>query len=161
MAQASACGGRRASSTTWTSAQNGPRASSYIPSRAQRCGWARRPCAWRVHATAGDLGGACACRHAVSIISPIETEGDDRAWPAKQRASRCETPRNWWFLPNANFIVSSGLGSRVDVVSPVGNGFFYFSSLSSLTRLPCQHFCLVGKLFNRYRNHHQCLLGLP
>jgi hypothetical protein len=45
-------------------------------------------------------------------------------------------PRNRWFLPNGDFIISSCIGSTKDVVSHPRNDFLRFLSLSSLIGLP-------------------------
>jgi hypothetical protein len=47
------------------------------------------------------------------------------------------------------------------VVSPPGNGFLSFLSLSSFIDLPHQYFCLGGNLFNAHRNYHKYPLGVP
>jgi hypothetical protein len=65
------------------------------------------------------------------------------------------------FLPGGKNIVSSLLGAREDVVSPPGNGFLSFLSLSSFIDLPHQYFCLGGNLFNAHRNYHKYPLGVP
>jgi hypothetical protein len=68
---------------------------------------------------------------------------------------------NYWFLPNAIFIVSSCIGASEDAVSHPRNRFHIFASLSSFIDLPCHHFCLGGMSFNVDRNHHKCPLGVP
>ena len=57
---------------------------------------------------------------------------------------RHELPKNWWFLPNGDFMISWCIGSRVDLISPRGNHFYNFCSLSSLITLLCQHFAYVA-----------------
>jgi hypothetical protein len=47
---------------------------------------------------------------------------------------------NHRFLHSGKNIVSSLLGAREDVVSPLGNDFLSFLSLSSFIDLPHQHF---------------------
>ena len=57
---------------------------------------------------------------------------------AHERA-RLACCRNRYFLPNAEIVISMRIGSSVDVVSLLRNGFFFFH-LSSLIKLSCQYF---------------------
>jgi len=74
---------------------------------------------------------------------------------------RHELPRNWWFLPNGDFMVSWCIGSRVDLVSSWRNHFYDFCSLSSLITLPCQHFAYVASHLMRIETIINAPLGLP
>ena len=74
---------------------------------------------------------------------------------------RHELPRNWWFLPNGDFMVSWCIGSRVDLVSSWRNHFYDFCSLSSLITLPCQHFAYVASHLMRIETIINTPLGLP
>ena len=74
---------------------------------------------------------------------------------------RHELPRNWWFLPNDDFIVSWCIGSRVDLVSSWRNQVYDFYSLSSLITLPCQHFAYVTNHLTRIETIINAPLELP
>ena len=74
---------------------------------------------------------------------------------------RHELPRNWWFLPNGDFMVSWCIGSRVDLVSSWRNNFYDFCSLSSLITLPYQHFAYVASHLMRIETIINTPLGLP
>jgi hypothetical protein len=74
---------------------------------------------------------------------------------------RHELPRNWWFLPNDDFMVSWCIGSRVDLISSWRNHFYDFCSLSSLITLPCQHFAYVTSHLMRIETIINTPLGLP
>ena len=74
---------------------------------------------------------------------------------------RHELPRNWWFLPNGDFMVSWCIGSREDLISSWGNHFYDFCSLSSLIMLPCQRFAYVTSHLMRIETIINTPLGLP
>ena len=74
---------------------------------------------------------------------------------------RHELPRNWWFLPNGDFMVSWCIGSRVDLVSSWRNHFYDFCSLSSLITLPHQRFAYVASHLMRIETIINAPLGLP
>ena len=74
---------------------------------------------------------------------------------------RYELSRNWWFLPNDDFMVSWCIGSRVDLVSSWRNQVYDFCSLSSLITLPCQHFAYVASHLMRIETIINAPLELP
>jgi hypothetical protein len=74
---------------------------------------------------------------------------------------RHELPKNWWFLPNGDFMVSWCIGSRVDLISSWRNHFYDFCSLSSLITLPCQHFAYIASHLTKIKTIINAPLGLP
>ena len=74
---------------------------------------------------------------------------------------RYELSRNWWFLPNGDFMVSWYIGSRVNLISSRRNYFYDFCSISSLITLPCQHFNYVASHLIRIKIIINISLGLP
>jgi hypothetical protein len=94
--------------------------------------------------------------------APVSAQAERaRSGAGRACASSATGGRNRWFLPNGDFTVSSCLGAREDVVSPLRNRFLFLASLSLFINLPSQHLCLGGTSFNREGNHHKCPLGLP
>ena len=67
------------------------------------------------------------------------------------------TPRNGWFLPNGDFMVSWCIGSREDLVS--SSQFLLFLLSFFIIYVAMWAFCLRGKPFNKDRNYHQYTIG--
>jgi hypothetical protein len=65
------------------------------------------------------------------------------------------------FLPIGDSLVSTRIGSRVDVVPCTRNGFLSFRSLSSLISMPCHHFAEVASHLMKIETAVNIPLGLP
>ena len=74
---------------------------------------------------------------------------------------RHELPRNWWFLPNGDFMIFWYIGSREDIISSRENHFYDFCSLSSLITLSCQRFAYVARHLMRIETIINTPLELP
>ena len=137
--------GERVRKMAWASGAS-ERAQTSTRDRGSTSGRARRQCA------------------NVALSGRAGAQDSRRGWTSTEKdptsTSGSISARNHWFLSNGEIFVFSWLGSRLDVVSPTRNGFYYFSSLSLLIRLSSQLFCLCDKSLNEDRNHHQYPLGL-
>ena len=85
----------------------------------------------------------------------------ERAAAAGKPSQAPQLDRNDSFLPNSEIAVSSCIDSRDDFVSSRRNDFFYFSSLSSLIRLPRQYFVELASHLIEIETTINSPLGVP